>query len=246
MNLTIVQSLIEVVYPPQCILCEARTAIDFSLCGKCWGQTPFIDGLMCDACGCPLPGGDVSEQEGDLHCDACIAATRPWSHGRAVMEYGDLGRKIVLSLKYGDRTELAKAAAPWLARAGRPFLSSDAVLVPIPLHWTRLFWRKYNQSALLARELAKQTGNQFEPDALVRTQKTNPLKNHSYEARMEEIAGKISPHPQSGACLLGKKVVLVDDVMTSGATFTAATNACFAAGAKEVCVLALARATKDA
>lgn len=241
-----IQSLIEAIYPPQCVMCDARTATDFSLCGACWAQTPFIEGLVCDACGCPLPGEGGSEDSLGVYCDDCLTTARPWAQGRAALVYRDLGRKIVLSLKHADRTELARAAAPWLKRAVAPILRDSPVLVPIPLHRSRLFKRRFNQSALLAQHLATLLEADYLPDALIRVKRTAPLEGHSRDARFRALDGAIAPHLRKGGALAGKDVLVVDDVMTSGATLAAATEACHAVGAKEVCVLTLARVVKDA
>ena len=93
------QSLIKLLYPPQCVMCDDRTEIDFALCGSCWADTPFIDGLCCDACGAPLPGDDASVD--GLLCDDCMVVARPWTKGRAVLVYRDKARRLILSLKHG-------------------------------------------------------------------------------------------------------------------------------------------------
>ncbi|NBD31196.1 MAG: ComF family protein [Alphaproteobacteria bacterium] len=243
---TAIQSLVEAVYPPQCVMCDARTAVDFSLCGACWRDTPFIEGLTCDACGCLLPGQPGEPGESDALCDDCLRIARPWTRGRAAFAYRDLGRRLVLRLKHGDRIELARAAAPWLLRAARPIWSERPALVPVPLHWRRLAQRKFNQSAVLAQQLSQLAPSDYVPDALQRSRATAPLDGHDRDARFRALAGAIRPHPQKGAQLEGRQVIIIDDVMTSGATFAATTEACLAAGASEVCVLALARVTKDA
>lgn len=238
------QSIIQSIYPPACVMCDGQTATDFGLCGTCWGQTPFINGARCDGCGAPLPG--EADLMTTLLCDDCMVIARPWSHGRSALIYKDVARKFVLSLKHGDRTDLVRAAGPWLLRAGADILDPDCVIVPIPLHWQRLLRRRYNQAALLGHAVAALSGSRCLPDALRRTRKTAPLEGHSRDQRFATLAGAITVHPKRGALILGKKVVLVDDVMTSGATFAAATEACLAAGATDVCVLALARVVKDA
>jgi ComF family protein len=242
---TAIQSLVEAIYPPQCAMCDARTAVDFSLCGACWRDTPFIEGLTCDACGCPLPGQPGASGESDALCDDCLRIARPWARGRAAFAYRDLGRRMVLRLKHGDRIELARAAAPWLFRAARPIWSERPVLVPVPLHWRRLAQRKYNQSAVLAQRLSELAPSDYMPDALQRTRATASLDGQDRDARFRTLAGAIRPHPKRQGILEGRQVIIVDDVMTSGATFAAATEACLDAGASEVCVLALARVTKD-
>ncbi|WP_281981160.1 double zinc ribbon domain-containing protein [Thalassorhabdomicrobium marinisediminis] len=237
------QSLIKLLYPPQCALCDARTDVDFALCGSCWAETPFIEGLCCNTCGAPLPG--VGAPDEGVICDDCMKIARPWSKGRAVMRYGDLGRRFVLGLKHADRTELARSAGPWLARAARDLIAEDTLFVPIPLHRMRLLKRRYNQAALLAQAAARAAARDCSPNALIRPRPTLPLDGHSLEQRFATLSGAIVPHPRHGADLAGRRVLLVDDVMTSGATFAAATEACFAAGAADVCVLALARVGKE-
>ena len=237
------QSALGVLYPPQCISCDASTDTDFALCGSCWRETPFIEGLVCDLCGDPLPGDD----DGDpVYCDACITAQRPWEKGRAAMVYKDNARRLVLALKHGDRPELARAAVPWLARAAAPLLGADTLLVPMPIHWTRLLRRRYNQSAELARALAANLHVDHAPDALVRPKRTRAHDGMDVDARFANMKDAIRPHPKKSGVLEGRNVLLVDDVMTSGASFDAATRACLAAGADHVRVLALARVTRDA
>ena len=238
------QSLIKLIYPPQCVMCDAQTQVDFALCGSCWGETPFIDGLCCQGCGMPLPG--QGEPEDGILCDDCMTIARRWSKGRAAMVYKDKARRLVLALKHGDRTDLARAVGPWMARAGRDLIDADSLIVPVPLHRFRLLKRKFNQAALLARHVAEAAGVECIPDALVRSKKTAPLEGHTVDQRFVELSDAICANPRWGDQLKGRRVVLVDDVMTSGATFAAATEACFKAGADDVCVLALARVVKDA
>lgn len=238
------QRLIQTLYPPQCVLCDERTDVDFALCGACWADTPFVTGLCCDSCGASLPGSD-STSDGIL-CDDCLRIARPWRKGRAVFEYRDSARNLILSLKHGDRTELARAAGPWMARAAEPFLQPGALVVPIPLHWSRLLRRTFNQAALLAQSMARTAGLDVLPDGLVRVRRTAPLKGHSSDDRFLEVQNAFASHPRRGAALAGRSIILVDDVMTSGATFAAATEACNKAGAADVCIVTLARVAKDA
>ncbi|MCK8484397.1 ComF family protein [Aliiroseovarius sp. S2029] len=237
------QSALGVLYPPQCVSCAAPTESDFALCGACWRDTPFIEGLVCDLCGDPLPGEDDGAP---AQCDACLATPRPWHQGRAALRYSANARRLVLALKHGDRPELARAAAPWLARAATPLIAADTVIVPMPIHWSRLFRRRYNQSVELGRALARFLHLDHTPDALVRPKRTRAHDGMDVEARFANMQGAIRPHPKRGAALAGRSVLLLDDVMTSGASFDAATRACFAAGADHVNVLALARVTRDA
>lgn len=238
------QSLIKAIYPPGCVMCDTRTESEFALCGSCWGKTPFIDGLCCDTCGAPLPGS--GEGVGRVLCDDCMVIARPWSKGRCALVYKDAARHMVLSFKHGDRTDLARAAGPWMARAGRDIITKDSLLVPVPLHWLRLLKRRYNQSALLARAVADETGAGTLPDGLLRPKRTAALEGYLRDARFATMQDAIRFNPKRRQQIEGRAVVLVDDVITSGATLAASAEACFAAGAKDVCVLGLARVVKDA
>ncbi|MCC7320057.1 MAG: ComF family protein [Rubellimicrobium sp.] len=237
------QSVIRAIYPPQCVNCGGLTGEEFALCGACWRDSHFIGGLTCNQCGVPLPGDDRGEQ---VLCDDCMTIARPWAQGRAVFLYRDTGRHLVLALKHGDRTDLARSAGVWMAQAAAPLIRPGMIVVPVPLHRWRLLRRRYNQAALLAARLARVAGLPHVPDALLRSRATRPLEGHSREARFAALSDAIRVHPRHAARLAGRPVLLVDDVMTSGATLAAAASAALAAGASEVCVQVLARAAKDA
>lgn len=233
---------LRMIYPPQCISCDALLAEDLALCGPCWRDTAFISGHVCDACGVALPGRNDGQK--DL-CDDCMTIKRPWHAGRAALIYRDNARRIVLALKHGDRLELAKPAARWMLAAARPILSRGQLVIPVPAHWSRYLRRKYNQAALLAAEIARLTQSDYLPDALLRARRTPIQDGLGIDGRFRNVAQAIRPHAKRSVALRGRKVLLIDDVMTSGATFAAASQACLAAGATQVCVLALARVAKD-
>lgn len=235
------QALIAAVYPPQCLTCDELVATDFGLCGACWRETPFISGLVCTKCGTPLPGEAAA---GGALCDDCLALPRPWVAGRAALLYRDNGRRLVLALKHGDRMDLARPAGRWLARAAQPLLRPGMLVAPVPLHWWRLLQRRYNQSALLSAALARAAGLPHCPDALQRARATGSQEGRGRDERFRNLEGALRVPPRRQALIRGRDVLLVDDVMTSGATFTAATRACLDAGARDVFVLSLARVAK--
>jgi ComF family protein len=237
------QAMLHAVYPPQCLGCDALVTADFGLCGKCWRDTPFISGLVCDCCGQPLLGDDLGTP---VQCDDCMALARPWLRGRAALMYKDNGRRMVLQLKHGDRLDLARPAGAWLLRAARPILQPDMLVAPIPLHWFRMLRRRYNQSALLSASFCKLAGLEHCPDLLQRRRATPSQGGRDRTARFENLEGAITPHPRRLARMQGRHVLLVDDVMTSGATLAVAADVCLAAGAADVSVLVLARVAKDA
>lgn len=235
------QSVLRLVYPPACIACGGVVGEDFALCPSCWRDTPFLSGVTCDKCGAGLPGGNLGEV---ALCDDCLNVPRPWVRGRAVVDYAGKGREMVLSLKHSDRMELARPMGAWMARHAAPLIGAGMVVVPVPLHRLRLLKRRYNQSALLAGVIARQAGIAHVPDALLRRRRT-PAQSGDREARAANLAGAFAVHPRHLRRIVGRRVLLVDDVMTSGATLSAATEVLMAAGAAEVSVIVFARVAKD-
>ncbi|WP_366523003.1 phosphoribosyltransferase family protein [uncultured Tateyamaria sp.] len=156
-----------------------------------------------------------------------------------------MGRKLVLGLKHGDRQEIAKPAAGWMRHAVDDMAPDNALLAPVPLHWMRLAKRRYNQSALIAAHLATMTGRDFCADLLDRPRRTPSLDGKSKGERAAILDGAIRVTPKRRHRLIDRPVVLIDDVMTTGATLAACAEACRAAGATEVCVAVLARVAKD-
>lgn len=232
----------QLVYPPRCLACGGLVESDFGLCGECWRDTPFIEGLVCDSCGVPLPGGDGSEV---AHCDQCLTDPPPWERGRAVMLYQGTGRRLVMQLKHGDRQDIAAPGGQWLAQTMAPLLPADTLIAPVPLHRWRRIRRSYNQSALLGRHMVRHLdGVQHVPDLLQRIRATPSLEGHTRAERHRLLAGALRINPRHAGLAEGRPVLLIDDVMTSGATFRAATQVCLAAGAAPVLVLALARVGK--
>ncbi len=161
------------------------------------------------------------------------------------MLYDGKARSLILALKHGDRPELARPAARWLARAGQDLFRDGMLVAPVPLHWSRLLKRRYNQSALLAQHLGKEVGLEVCPDLLLRCRKTPVLDGKTAVERAETLKNAIIAHPRRKTHLYGRDILLVDDVMTSGATLAACARVCLASGASHIFVLTLARVAKD-
>ena len=240
----LLKNTLHALYPPQCLSCDAIVTTDFGLCGTCWRDTPFIAGLVCDKCGVPLPG-EAPTDGAPVHCDDCLTLARPWDRGRAALLYKDNARKLVLGLKHADRIDLARPAAEWMARAAAPILEPDMLVAPVPLHWVRLFKRKYNQAALLAENVARSAGLDYCPDLLLRVRFTPSQEGRDRDGRFANLSEALRPHPRRVKRIQGRPVLLVDDVMTSGATLAAGAEVCLAAGATSVSVLVMARVAKD-
>ena len=236
-----IQRALSVIYPHQCLLCDTQVGNRGALCPECWADTPFLTGHGCETCGAPLLG----ETDGfSDSCDACLEAPRPWKQARAAFLYAGAGRKVVLRLKHADRTDLVRPAAEWMMRAGHDLLVERPLLVPIPIHWRRRIQRRYNQSAEIVRALAKVSDCEFCPDALLRTRATVAQENMDTSARSKNQTGSMSVSRNRGEVISGNNVVLVDDVMTTGATLTEASRALHAAGARQISCLVLARAVR--
>lgn len=238
----LLQTTLAAIYPPRCLGCGETVDSDFGLCGACWAQAQFIGGARCDSCSVPLPGV-VSEDT--LHCDACMRAPKPWAQGRAALVYTGMGRKLVLGLKHGDRQEIARPAAAWMQASVQDMIIEKTVIAPVPLHWLRLAKRRYNQSALIAKNLSELTGCEWCADLLERPMRTPSLDGKTRQERAEILDGAIRVNPRRKHRIVGRPVLVVDDVMTTGATLAACTDALNAAGADHVSVSVLARAAKD-
>jgi ComF family protein len=194
---------------------------------------------MCRLCGVPF--ASVEQGGADNFCPACAAHPPAFRQARAALRYDGHSRGLILPLKHGDRVELAPVLAGMMARAGAAMLRGADILVPVPLHRGRLWHRKYNQAAVLGFALRRLSGRPVQPDALVRTRPTAPLDDKTPEERAREVAGSFQVRPSRAERIAGRAVVLIDDVMTSGATANACSLVMLAAGARSVDVLVAAR-----
>jgi ComF family protein len=232
---------LDLLFPPLCAGCRTPVGESHSLCGACWRAISFLDGPCCSRCGYPFdfdPGGETL-------CGACLARPPAFDCARAVMRYDDKSRDLVLALKRADRLDLVPAFAKWLSRAGGVLLDEADVIVPVPLHRSRLWMRRFNQSALIARELSRVSGRPADPFLLERARRTpSQGEMSSAKARRRNVLGAFRvPKPQATR---GKTVLLIDDVYTTGATIEACARALKRAGAKKILVLTLARVVRAA
>ena len=243
-QMQLIQTALSVLFPPGCLGCRARVSDDFGLCGTCWKDMHFIGGTVCVMCGAPLTGDDCGV---DARCDDCTTIARPWDQGRAALIYKGTGRSLVLGLKHGDRHDVVQPAAHWMARALRGTnLCNNALVVPVPLHWRRQLRRRYNQAALLAAQLAKLQKLTCLDDGLRRVSRTAPMDGKSRDERFAQVQNCIRVAAAHEGAFNRRPILLVDDVMTSGATLSACAQACLAAGAAHITVMTLARVVKDA
>ena len=229
--------LLDQLYPPVCLNCDAPTASADTLCGACFAGLRPITAPLCPRLGLPF---DTDPGPGALSAEA-IAEPPPFAWARAAVLYNDVAGTIVARLKYGDRPELARFCARLMAGAGHELWVDGPVLVPVPLHPSRQRERRYNQSGELAQAIAQVTGLQCDPALARRIKRTRQQVGLTGDGRARNVAGAFAAHPDLLARLKGRPVVLVDDVYTTGATCKAVTRALLKGGAGSVDVISFGR-----
>lgn len=235
---------LDLVLPPTCSSCGEEVDQPHSLCPACFIRMHPIGEPRCDQCGVPLPASTHLGR--DARCVSCELHPPVWSKARAAYVYDEGPRDLILSLKYADRTQNAIILARQMNRAGRDILEQADWLIPVPVHWRRLLERKYNQAALLARAVSRLAVVPVFVDALQRPRATSRLASFSADERAREMQDAIRVRPRAVDTLKGRRVVLVDDILTTGSTAAACTSVLLSAGAASVCLLAAARTTPDA
>jgi ComF family protein len=233
---SLAHAALDALYPPTCLACRAATDRHGALCPRCWSTMRFIERPFCERLGTPfeqdLGQGLISPQ--------AMADPPAFSRARAVARFEDgPARTLVHRLKYSDRAELSRPIGSWMARAGADILADADLLAPVPLHALRLWRRQFNQAAALATEISRQTGRPCNPAALRRVKATRSQVGLSRTQRAENVQGAF--RIAESAVVRDLNVVLVDDVLTSGATANAASRALLRAGARRVDVLVFAR-----
>jgi ComF family protein len=234
--------ILEFLFPPMCVMCRAPVSEAHNLCGQCWAGVSFLDGPSCACCGVPF---EIDPGEGSL-CGPCHAKAPDFTRARAVMRYDEASKGAILALKHADRLEIVPAFAHWMARAGRPLLEAADLIVPVPLHRRRLWWRRFNQSAELAKTLERLTGTKAGMAVLIRARPTQSQgAMPSAKARRRNVLGAFRVPDEQKPFIAKRHILLVDDVFTTGATVGACARALKRAGAAEVSVLTLARVVRE-
>ena len=227
---------LDIALPTLCVACREPVDGD-GVCAACWAKLSFIAPPFCPRLGIPFvydPGPDMLSME-------AIANPPAYARARAAVRYDDVARTLVHALKYQDRTDLAPAMGRWMAHAGRELLAEADVLVPVPLHWKRGWSRRYNQSGALARVIERQTGVKLSSEALRRVRPTQQQIGLSRKDRASNVQGAFKVAADRQDLIHGRRVVLIDDVLTSGATVDACARALLRAKAASVNVLVFAR-----
>lgn len=229
---------LDLLLPPRCLKCGTEIGGDGALCAECWRGIAFLQPPCCACCGLPF---EVELGAGTI-CGACARDTPLYARARAALRYDDASRPLVLAFKHGDKLQLAPALGHFMRRAGADLLVSCDVIVPVPLHWTRLFARRYNQAAVLAHALVRDGGPPVAADLLQRRRATPSQGRSGRAERRRNVRGAFAV--KRGRSVAGQRVLLIDDVLTTGATVTECARALLDACATSVDVLTLARTVR--
>ncbi len=235
-------TLFDFALPPLCPVCRVPLGQPGGICAACWARLCFIAPPYCDRLGIPFvydPGPGVLSMQ-------AIADPPAYGRARAAVRYDEVARTLVHALKYGDRTDLAPMMGRWMAQAGCELLAGADGLVPVPLHWRRLWARRFNQSAALARAIAQASGAAVMSGVIRKSRSTPQQVGLSRAERAANVQGAFRVPREVRVLLSGKRLVLVDDVLTSGATIDTCARALLRAGVANVDVLVFARVVEVA
>lgn len=238
---------VDLVLPPRCLVSGEMVDRQGMLSASAWRGLSFIAEPYCSCCGQAFTFGDTGESpdEDSILCVYCLDNPPPYSTARAALIYNDVSRGLILGFKHGDKIQMVRSFTPWLQKAGREMLAVADYIVPVPLHAQRLMARRYNQAALMAQGLAKASGIKHLPFALRRTRATPSQGHMNMLERKKNVKKAFSAHPKYVSFIKNKRIVLVDDVYTTGATVRECARTLNKYGAKEVHILTLARVDRD-
>lgn len=235
----LIRALLNFLLPPRCIVCGKVLSEENGICPECFNQITFISAPYCKKCGLPFP--NLNDVDSHMLCPACLNNDRSkLSLVRSVLKYDNTSKRPILAFKFMDRTENAKVFASWLKIAGKDiFNNKPDLIIPVPLHYFRLVKRRYNQSALLAMELSRLTNVEADTNCLLRIKNTIPQTRFCGRERINNVKKSFKvKYPEK---IKGRRIVLIDDVMTTGSTLNECADALLAAGASKVDALTIAR-----
>ncbi len=227
---------LDIALPTLCVSCREPVEGD-GVCAECWAKLSFIEPPYCPLLGIPFvydPGPDMLSME-------AIANPPAYARARAVVRYDEIARTLVHALKYHDRTDLAPAMGRWMARAGRELLDGADMLIPVPLHWRRAWGRRFNQSGALSRAIERHSGVKLRGDLLQRVRATEQQVGLSRAQRASNVQGAFQLSAEAKSQVQSRRMVLIDDVLTTGATLDACARALLRAKASQVDVLVFTR-----
>lgn len=235
---SIFQKTIDFLVPLTCPYCGKIISSKQVLCDECFKQIHFISGTKCYRCGCPLPYND-SVSDAKVLCGACLKKRPVYDQARSVFIYDCFSRNAILKFKYGDRTDLRKFFVHFMIKAGADLFEKTDIIIPVPLHWRRKLKRMYNQADVLGELLAKKLNKSYCSNLLIRRKNTHTQENKTLQERLKNVrnAFQINKH----LVIEGKSILIIDDVLTTGATMNACAKELKKNGAKAVYVLTIAQ-----
>ena len=237
----IATNLADLIIPPVCLACHEPLSQHDTVCATCWTEISFIRQPLCDRLGLPLP---FDTGPGSISA-AAVANPPIYDHARAVAHYSGVMREMILAFKYGDTHNARKLFGRWLTSAGQELIDECDVIAPVPMHPRRLLTRRFNQAAILARELSRTTNLRYQPQLIKRTRQTTAQVGLSSAQRRRNLAGAFTVSSGQRRYVEGRNILLVDDVITTGTTLNACARALCRAGAARVDAIALAIVTND-